>query len=660
VGKRAEVGGDVVGRTYGVKLVRGPFVRLPPHPSACRTEDELFDLVPRLERPLAVDLFCGAGGLSLGLDAAGFDVVVGVDHDREALETHRAYHAGLSVDWDLGDDETVCRTGDLVRRLGVTLLAGGPPCQPFSRAGRSMIRDLVRHGRRSVYDRRRDLWESFVDVAEMARPPAVLMENVPDMALDRGMVILRSMVERLEKLGYAVEERVVETFRYGVPQFRQRLILVALRDGVQFDWPTEVESPVTVNAAIGDLPVVEGGWRPSNGTGDDRVASGWADYTGPQSAFQRAARVGVPPADTGRVFDHITRPVRTDDAEAFAQMDHETRYSHLEPHLKRYRDDIFDDKYKRLDPNDFSRTITAHIAKDGYWYIHPTQDRTITVREAARLQTFPDSARFAGPPSSAFRQIGNAVPPLLGRAVGEAILRSLAVPKRSRVRTADNADRLATWLEAHPPVAVPWLAADNRWTVIAAEMLWGRSSPDVAAIGWVAIRTMTSPEATVAQLPLIELVAKGHRRTGRCALLAETAEWLTGHPGMLDDLNLTAADLVRIPNVSQAVADLAVRVVPGHSEDPVLAGYGVLRVAARFWGEAVDRQNRLSDGRLAVARLIGGEDTSHAAHLALIELAQEICGPNGRSCDRCPLDSSCYTALSSSAPTPITIPTPSQ
>ena len=90
-----------------------------------------------------------------------------------------------------------------------------------------------------------------------------------------------------------------------------------------------------------------------------------------------------------------------------------TRYSDLAPELKRYRDDIFDDKYKRLDANDVSRTITAHIAKDGYWYIHPWQDRTLTVREAARLQTFPDHVRFAGPPSAAFRQIGNAVPPLL-------------------------------------------------------------------------------------------------------------------------------------------------------------------------------------------------------------------------------------------------------
>src|SRR4051794_38501316 len=99
-------------------------------------------------------------------------------------------------------------------------------------------------------------------------------------------------------------------------------------------------------------------------------------------------RAGVAAQDTNRVYDHVTRRVREDDAEAFECLDTKTRYSELPDHLKRYRDDIFDDKYKRLDANSLSRTITAHIAKDGYWYIHPEQNRTLTIREAARIQTF--------------------------------------------------------------------------------------------------------------------------------------------------------------------------------------------------------------------------------------------------------------------------------
>ncbi|HJV08160.1 MAG TPA: DNA cytosine methyltransferase, partial [Acidimicrobiales bacterium] len=177
-------------KTYGVKLVRGPFVRLPPHPSACSDEQQLLSLIRESERPLAADLFCGAGGLSLGLQQAGFDVVLGVDNDAEALETHRALCPGLSVNWDLADEAVVRRVAALVRRAGISLVAGGPPCQPFSKAGRSMIRELVRTGRRDHYDHRRTLWRSFLDVVVRARPPAVLMENVPDMALDRDMLVL--------------------------------------------------------------------------------------------------------------------------------------------------------------------------------------------------------------------------------------------------------------------------------------------------------------------------------------------------------------------------------------------------------------------------------------------------------------------------------------
>ena len=140
-------------------------------------------------------------------------------------------------------------------------------------------------------------------------------------------------------------------------------------------------------------PTVEGGWRP----GRRRRRAG--STTTARRTELPAARCGTacPTATQHKVFDHITRPVREDDARAFELMDPTTRYSDLPEEVKRYRDDIFDDKYKRLDENDLSRTITAHIAKDGYWYIHPRQDRTLTVREAARLQTFPDWFRFAGP-----------------------------------------------------------------------------------------------------------------------------------------------------------------------------------------------------------------------------------------------------------------------
>jgi DNA (cytosine-5)-methyltransferase 1 len=548
------------------------------------------------------------------------------------------------VNWDLGDDDVVERVAGIVKRHSVTLVAGGPPCQPFSRAGRSLMRELVRRGRRDSHDIRRDLWESFLGVVELSNPPAVVMENVPDMALDRTMVILRTMVERLESMGYSVEERVVDTWRYGVPQFRQRLMLVALADGIEFSWPSESEDRVTVDIAIGDLPEVEGGWRPDNGDGDDPVASGWSAYGGPLTDFQRSARAGLDASHENRVHDHITRPVREDDALAFAQMGPDTRYSDLDPELKRYRDDIFDDKYKRLDPNDVSRTITAHIAKDGYWYIHPYQDRTLTVREAARLQTFPDRVRFAGPPSSAFRQIGNAVPVALGRVIGGAVLDGLERRRHATLSTRLVAEELAEWWRSESvPADIPWLEAENRWQVLQAELLWSRISKDNVRRAWAAIRPLESPEQTLEALPLVRTVARQWQRSDRCDQLAETAQWFVENPDALGD-GMTSAELQRAPHVTAAAADLACRVVPGDAEDPVLAGFGVLRVAARFRGDDVDRKNKLSDGRLALARMIGGDETSHEAHLALIELANGICGPTDPRCGLCPLEAWCVEA----------------
>lgn len=621
-------------KSYGVKLVRGPFVDLPPHPDACAGEADLFRLCRSLSAPLAADLFCGAGGLSLGLQKAGFEVVLGVDNDPASLETHRAYFRGLAMMADLYDQDQVESLGELVRDLGIQLVAGGPPCQPFSRAGRNAVRDLVRRGKREERDLRRDLWQAFLRVIAIARPAAVLMENVPDMALDREMAILRTMSEALEEIGYRVDYRLIDTFRYGVPQMRQRLILVATRGRV-FDWPEPGGELVTVDNAIADLPPVEGGWRPEGG------AEGWTPYTGPVTSFQRRAREGVIPDQNDRIYDHITRPVRADDAEAFASMDSTTKYSELADEHKRYREDIFNDKYKRLDGADLSRTITAHIAKDGYWYIHPYQDRTLTVREAARLQTFPDWFRFAGAPSQAFRQIGNAVPPALAESLGVQLLAALKSGEPAEV--ADPPSTLSKWFENQESLSLPWLRAENRWVVIQAEMLWDRISSDLVQIAWSAVCNLLTPADTLRAADALMYLAQLWDRTSRATRLLETAAWFEAHPEKLRP-DAPSEELLRAPHVAQAVVDLAVRVHPAPNEDIVTAQKGVLRVAARYQGLNVDRVNRMSEGRLAIARMVGGGDDSGAAHLGLFEVANSVCTPESPACGRCPLQIWCVEA----------------
>ncbi|RBY76280.1 DNA cytosine methyltransferase [Blastococcus sp. TF02-09] len=628
---------------YGVKLVRGPFLKLSPHRSRATTREELLDVVGRLREEsagvrIAADLFSGAGGISLGLERAGFTTVVAVDHYSEAVETHAHHFPGMSLDWDLADVDRIEELADLLTAVDVDVIAGGPPCQPFSKAGRSGIRHRVRHGLRDPHDERRDLWRSFLEVVDLVRPPAVLMENVPDMALDREMFILRSMVEELEGLEYGVEERIVDTWRYGVPQFRQRLILVALRDGLSFTWPEEAAERVSVWNAIGDMPEVEGGWRPDGG------AEGWAEYEGPVTSFQRTMRKGVKGSDRRKLYDHITRPVREDDARVFELMDSNTRYSDLPSDMKRYRDDIFDDKYKRLDENDLSRTITAHIAKDGYWYIHPRQGRTLTVREAARLQTFPDWYRFAGPPSAAFKQIGNAVPPLLAERLGGAIREALDAPEKANASTKQVATSLSTWISNTAPRGVPWLRASTRWQVVSAELLLDRATSDVIKFVWPILESWATPEATQDNDEALREIGIQIGRGGRAVQLLELADWLVEHPGALEEMDSAAA----IPVAPSAVLELASLVVPvsgeEESEEPVLTTKGVLRVAARVSGDNVDRKNRLTDGRLGVARLIGFGPDARAAHLALIEVAASVCRPVEPLCDVCPLQDVCKSS----------------
>jgi DNA (cytosine-5)-methyltransferase 1 len=205
---------------YGVKLHRSDVLRLPEHPGACTEENFASWCRERVRsgERLAVDLFSGAGGLSLGIEQAGWTVAAAVDSDPRALETHRANFSGLTLQLDLGDEEERERLVGLLRLADIDLIAGGPPCQPFSRAGRSKIKSLVDAGVRDQVDLRRELWRSYLETVLRVRPRAVLMENVPDMALADDFRVVRHMVDRLERAGYHTRVNLVDAWKYGVPQ----------------------------------------------------------------------------------------------------------------------------------------------------------------------------------------------------------------------------------------------------------------------------------------------------------------------------------------------------------------------------------------------------------------------------------------------------------
>ncbi|MGN6251394.1 MAG: DNA (cytosine-5-)-methyltransferase [Marmoricola sp.] len=625
------------------RIDRGQALRLAPHRDHCTDVEELVRLARSLRKEskgqlLAADLFSGAGGMSLGLEHAGMKVVFGADFDQDALQTHAHHFAGMSVGWDLGEADRVAEVGQILRAVNIDVLAGGPPCQPFSKAGRSGMRYLVQHGLREPHDKRRDLWQSYLEIVRLAQPRAVIMENVPDMALDREMFILRSIVRRLEDWGYSVQERVIDTYRYGVPQFRQRLILVALKGGLEFEWPAESNKKVTLGNAIRDLPPVgsKDGWL------SDETRQVWRKYDGPRSAFQREMRADVPEMHADRIYDHVTRRVRDDDEEAFEYLDTKTKYSELPDELKRYRDDIFDDKYKRLDADDLSRTITAHIAKDGYWYIHPEQNRTLTIREAARIQTFPDHYRFSGPPTAAFKQIGNAVPPRLARAIGGAVAQVLNEgAKASALDTATTRKALASWARTANAVS-PWLRSGSRWLVVLGDTLLGDESETTVAALWPAVATWSTHESFASDSDRASEVASWLGKTETVAILIDLARTVAAEGGSLDDAHLghlVARGLLRRP-----AAELAMIADP-EGEEPVIANTSALRVAGRFF-QGTERwlKNRNSDGRIAVGRLIGFDEESREAQVALIELGARLCTPKTPSCDVCPLVEWCKYA----------------
>lgn len=293
-----------------VKAVRGLRLRLPRHRDAPDPLDlaEVRRWTADRSQPTAVDLFAGAGGLSLGLRDAGFRVLAAADHDPMAVETHEANIGGLGYHGDLTDPDEFL---DLLRGWGirsVDLVAGGPPCQPFSRAGRSRLRGLAADGSRSANDHRAALWTSYMRVIEALGPRAVLMENVPDLASWNDGAVLTGVLEALRELDYRVDARILEAWRHGVPQHRSRLFVVGLRRDLPFfAWPKK-NRRTTLKDAIADIPAVPGGQR-------RETIAYWAE---PTHWFPKRMRRDVPTTQAGVIHDHITREVRPDDAEAFA------------------------------------------------------------------------------------------------------------------------------------------------------------------------------------------------------------------------------------------------------------------------------------------------------------------------------------------------------
>ena len=474
------MGGAKRSSRYRVAVRRGPRISLNPHRSSPDPNDKscVRAWLESRPRPWAIDLFCGAGGLSLGLEEGGFSVVAAADSVPVATETHAANIQGLTWTGDLSNTSEFLRHLDNWGIESVDLLAGGPPCQPFSTAGMSKIGELVRRGSRFPRDERSHLWRSFFAIADRLNPRAMLFENVPNFAQAQGGALLIALVDELESRGYGVHVQILEAWKYRVPQTRSRLFVIGIAGDGSFEWPRPIGTRPTVEQAIGDLPVVQADVR-------DEVQL----YEGPPtSALAKLLRKGLRGPEALLIRDHVTRSVRPDDAEIYRSLEPGGTYMDVPERLRRYRSDIFSDKYLRLSFEDLSRTITAHIAKDGYWYIHPREDRTLSIREAARIQTFPDRFRFAGPPSSRYQQIGNAVPPLLASAIASSLKSALedrdadaGTNERHPTSVASFRDDLVGWFR-HNKRDFQWRRASlSPWQFLLLEMCLHRTKAEQVA-----------------------------------------------------------------------------------------------------------------------------------------------------------------------------------
>lgn len=622
-------------RSYGVTMRRSAPLRLAMHPDA-PDKGAFLSWMQESKRPIAVDLFCGAGGLSLGLEEAGYRIALAIDTDEWSLETHAHNFEGLALNLDLARSDVRGAVVRLLDGVKIDLIAGGPPCQPYSRAGRSKIRSLVENGSREALDHRRELWQAFLDIVEQVRPRAVLMENVPDMALGDDAIVLRHMIARLEAAGYETDARLLDTWLHGVPQHRQRLVVVGLRDGRDFLWPESCER-VTLRDAIGDLPALD--------PADQELGAVELPYDGPASDFQRRARKHCTGGLAPLVVDHVTRAVRPDDMEAFRLMRPGTLYSDLPEHLRRYRADIFDDKYNRLAWDDLSRSITAHIAKDGYWYIHPDQHRTLTVREAARVQTFPDHFRFAGSRSHQFAQIGNAVPPAVGEVIGAALLETVgreATPGRCSPAgwRFEVRARLIEWANGDR-LDAPWTYPGDPWPALVGQIMGGRGD-----VGWpspsdVLALAPTWRDATPSLLTVLVTMADLGRRQEAARRLAHAADAVRADPAEWEgDSWRTIVGLGPAPRQWLDVLT---------GSGGMMASTSVLRATGRLTGSPIDRQNRLSHGRMELARLIGDGEQAAVVNAALHRLGSTVCTSDAPACDRCPVVTVCRGAAPTGA-----------
>ena len=384
-----------------------------------------------------IDLFCGAGGFAKGFEmTGGFKCIGGIDNVKSAIQTH---------EYNFKDSVSIC--GDIrnippsefekkIKGKKVDVIIGGPPCPTFSTIGHSKIQSIRKpEGGDITEDPRNILFMDFLNYVKYFKPNYFIMENVPQFLTKYSGENYKRVKEIIEKelSDYIINEpvQILNSVNFGVPQNRRRMILVGHKREYQFKYPKithwhingkfninphnqdpqKLLPHTNVSSAIGDLPEITDNWRISECEYSEKSTS---------DPYQKLMRKNS--KDT--VQNNICRMSNDRAKKVFIHMKEGDIYMNLPENIRKilpFREDIFKDRLKRLISKDPSWTILAHLGMDGYMYIPPWETRTLSVREAARIQSFPDDFVFLGNQQETYVQVGNAVPPLMAKAIAEEI-----------------------------------------------------------------------------------------------------------------------------------------------------------------------------------------------------------------------------------------------
>lgn len=364
-----------------------------------------------------IDLFCGAGGLSLGFTQEGFVTSLANDIQDCCVDTYAHNHPETPRDHIvLGDiKDVVSNLDELLSGRNADIVVGGPPCQGFSMANRQRLID----------DPRNQLYKNYVEVVEKVQPKFFVMENV------KGMLSVAEQVkEDFRNIGYSVEYHVLNAKDYGVPQNRERLIYIGNRIHVDnekifdeiFKLSDTIPNYVLEDALYGLRPLEASRARNSTEIGTEssgnKIEKNRAEETNKYIQYINQNR------NISVLCNHKARYNNDRDIEIYGRLyqgdrSDDPKIADIMPYAR--RNNIFKDKYFKLENKKVCKTITAHMKFDCNMYIHPTQARGLTPREAARVQSYPDDYFFRGAYTKTYMQIGNSVPPLLGRAIAHCI-----------------------------------------------------------------------------------------------------------------------------------------------------------------------------------------------------------------------------------------------